>query len=468
MSDPAGRRLRPDLPFRRIAVVLAGGGSWGAYEIGVFKALEAAGLEPRILAGVSVGALNAVVWLAHGFKTQILERAWRRIRASSIGMSWFTLGMRALGVFLVILAAVEILLTLSGSPELKILTGFQRLRDAWGFGFASLVFETVAWTLLGALGYAMAFLTRRLEGVLAHAAPMAESIAGQWWLDVALVTLAILYPVALYLKLPWPWRFHGLLLVFLTAVWLANGPGRSRQWVRGLFLGLMPETQGRGLWQSAARRHLVDRLVRAGDPNRLFDPKVHLIISACSVRDGRMSYFINWDDPSETFRERIREALGDVVPLARPRDVIDATTAASAVPVLFEPVRFRGHEYLDGGIFSNQPIHAVMADGADAMLLVLVSPSSGPRSPTRSASVVELGSRLQELANWRDLQTELRQLPESWTRAQTPARLCVVEPAKALPGWMFAFDPETATRLIEQGEADAWKALERAGWLAPA
>ena len=178
-----------------------------------------------------------------------------------------------------------------------------------------------------------------------------------------------------------------------------------------------------------------------------------------------MSYFINWSDPSEEFRTRIQEALGDVVPMTRPRDVIEATTAASAVPILFEPVRYRGHEYLDGGIFSNQPIHAVVADGADAILLVLVSPSSGPRAPTRGASVVELGSRLQELANWRDLQTELRQLPEDWRKAENPSRLCVVEPAEALPGWMFSFDPGAAGKLIEQGEEDAWKALEKAGWI---
>lgn len=467
MSDPAPARLRPDLPFRRIAVVLAGGGSWGAYEVGVFKALESIGFKPAILAGVSVGAINAAVWLSHGCKTRVLERAWAKIRASSIGMTWITLGLRALGVFLVVLGVVEVVLTLAGSPELQIATGFRRLSDVLGFGLYTMFFETFAWLALAALGYAMAFLTRRLEDLIGRIAPSNELGDERWhrWLEVLLLVVAVLYPVAIVLRIPWPWRFHGLALLGLTAVWLADSPGRTRDLMRRLFLGLMPETQGRGLWQSSRRRRLIERLVMRGEPSRLFDGDVHLIISACSVNDGRMSYFVNWSDPSEEFCRRIQDALGEVVPMTKPRDVIEATTAASAVPVLFEPVRYRGKEYLDGGIFANQPIHAVVADGADAILLVLVSPSSGPRAATRGASVLELGSRLQELANWRDLQTELRQLPGDWTRKSNPSRLCVVEPDQALEGWMFNFDPSVAASLIERGEADAWKALREAGWV---
>src|SRR5262245_27201469 len=108
MPDSTPTAAHTHLPFKRIALVLAGGGSWGAYEVGVFKVLESVGLQPSIMAGVSVGAINAVVWLAHGMKTRGLERAWWKIRGSTIGMNWITLGLRALGVFLVVLAAVEI------------------------------------------------------------------------------------------------------------------------------------------------------------------------------------------------------------------------------------------------------------------------------------------------------------------------------------------------------------------------
>jgi hypothetical protein len=117
-------------------------------------------------------------------------------------------------------------------------------------------------------------------------------------------------------------------------------------------------------------------------------------------------------------------------------------------------------------VFSNQPIRAVVADGADAILAVLVSPSRGPTEPGERWNVVELGWRLRELASWRDVQSELRLLPPEWRREAKPAPLCVVEPEQALPGRMFAFDPKSAAELIAMGERDAWRALERAGWLA--
>jgi hypothetical protein len=92
-------------------------------------------------------------------------------------------------------------------------------------------------------------------------------------------------------------------------------------------------------------------------------------------------------------------------------------------------------------------------------------------------SLFEMGGLLLELANWRDLQTELRSLPSDWTRVAArdasgdvtaPARVCVVEPDSALPGGLYGFGRANAIELMRRGEADAWLALERAGWLLPA
>jgi inorganic pyrophosphatase len=63
------------------------------------------------------------------------------------------------------------------------------------------------------------------------------------------------------------------------------------------------------------------------------------------------------------------------------------------------------------------------------------------------------------------MQAELRNLPAGWSRDGAPARVCVVEPDALLPGGVLGFDPGTAAGLIGRGEADAWEALERAGWL---
>ena len=50
---------------RRLAVVLSGGANLGAFEAGVIDVLARAGLEPDLLVGTSVGAVNAAFWAFH-------------------------------------------------------------------------------------------------------------------------------------------------------------------------------------------------------------------------------------------------------------------------------------------------------------------------------------------------------------------------------------------------------------------
>ncbi len=55
-QGPSGRP-----PFERIALLLQGGGALGAYQAGVYQALDEAGLHPDWIAGISIGAVNAAV-----------------------------------------------------------------------------------------------------------------------------------------------------------------------------------------------------------------------------------------------------------------------------------------------------------------------------------------------------------------------------------------------------------------------
>src|ERR1700741_824577 len=49
------------LPFECVALALQGGGALGAYQAGVYQALEEAGINPDWVAGVSIGAINAAI-----------------------------------------------------------------------------------------------------------------------------------------------------------------------------------------------------------------------------------------------------------------------------------------------------------------------------------------------------------------------------------------------------------------------
>src|SRR5262245_57946645 len=206
MNQPRERRHRHDLPFRRIALVLSGGGALGAYEVGVLKVLEQAGIRPAIMAGVSVGAINAVLWLAHGFHTEPLERVWARLTASSIGMRWLTLVGRMLGASIMAVAGIQILLTLAGSPELSPLLIFAP-RAAGAAGVSGAVLDTLAWLLVGVGGLIVVRGSRRAEEALARLTSVRHASdvhRGFGWVLLAGLVVHLFTWLA---GIPWPHRF---------------------------------------------------------------------------------------------------------------------------------------------------------------------------------------------------------------------------------------------------------------------
>jgi predicted acylesterase/phospholipase RssA len=338
------------------------------------------------------------------------------------------------------------------------------------------VLDTLAWLLVGLLGALVVRGSRRSEEWFSRLSPPRDPMRLHRVVGLFLATGLSLHVVTWATGIPWPHRFSATVLLVGSVIWFANRPGRTGDRLRRMMLRVAPETQGRGLWGSDGRRRLIRRIVVEGDPAALIQPDTHLIISACAIGTGNMLYFVNWPDPSPEFRERIEHAVGQVVPLATPDEIIEATVASSAVPPVFEPVKLAGQELVDGGVFSNQPLHAALADDADAMVVVLVSPSGGPSHRGREPHLLELGGRLLEIANWRNLQNELRALPHGWSREprvgaggeRLPARVCVVEPEVQLPGGMYGFSEANAAELMRRGTRDAWRALAAAGWLAPA
>lgn len=459
-------RFRADFPHRRIAVVLSGGGALGAYEVGVLRVLERVGLQPNVLAGVSVGAINAMLWLAHSRNADALVHVWTTLRPAGIGLRWTTLAVRAFGMLLLTIALLEMVLTLAGSPELGLwrwLRGGTPRSD-----LPSILLDVFAWAIVGLVGALLAVLSRSVEDLLARVGQLGLTESWHRWFGRALIAFGVVHLVAWGAGLPWPHRFSASLLLAGGVFWLLNRPGRTGDRLRGLLIRLLPETGGRGAWGSAARRRLIESVVAAGTPRELIRGGTKLVISACALDSGRMCYFINWPDPSEAFRERVRRSLGEVRIMQRPRDVIRAGVASSALPLIYEPVRIDGRDYVDGAVFANQPLRVLIPEEADAVLVVLLSPSSPLESTSRDAHLVDLGARLLEMANWRDLQAELGALPTDWTRqadGEAPARVCVVEPRESLPGGVLGFDPENAETLIAMGEADALESLSRAGWL---
>jgi hypothetical protein len=276
---------------------------------------------------------------------------------------------------------------------------------------------------------------------------------------------ALLHVVVWVMGWPWPHRFSATMVLLMAITWAVSGGDRASRMMHKAAFGFMPETGGRGLWSGSARRRVLERLLEGADRSRLTGPGTGLVVSALAVDSGRVCHFTSWPDPDPEFVARVERELGEVVPVRDADELLDAVIASSAIPGLFEPQRIGGRDYVDAGGFANQPIHVVLASVADAALVVLMSPSASPTPAQPLGDVVALGNRLLEIATWRDLQAELRQLPPGWGREGDPARVCVVEPGVPLPSSLLMFDGEKSSTLVDLGVQDTWAALDRAGWL---
>jgi NTE family protein len=75
------RGSRPERSAFREAVVLSGGGSLGAAQVGALRALLESGVRPDLLVGCSVGALNAAFLAMDPTPARVdeLEEVWRRL-----------------------------------------------------------------------------------------------------------------------------------------------------------------------------------------------------------------------------------------------------------------------------------------------------------------------------------------------------------------------------------------------------
>lgn len=81
----------------RLAIVLSGGGARGALQVGALRALVEHGIQPKMLVGTSVGAINAVYLGLHGWSlpaVENLQQVWRRAATAELLPSntlWLTM-----------------------------------------------------------------------------------------------------------------------------------------------------------------------------------------------------------------------------------------------------------------------------------------------------------------------------------------------------------------------------------------
>jgi len=81
-----GDMAAPDRPAPREAVVLSGGGSLGAAQVGALQAMFEAGILPDVIVGCSVGAMNGAFVAVDPTPARLaeLEQVWRGLSRSTV------------------------------------------------------------------------------------------------------------------------------------------------------------------------------------------------------------------------------------------------------------------------------------------------------------------------------------------------------------------------------------------------
>lgn len=88
-SAAPARKARP-AGVQQVVLVMQGGGALGAYHLGVYEALRAAGIKPDWVIGTSIGAINAALIAGNepALRLEQLSRFWQRVeQAPTAGLA---------------------------------------------------------------------------------------------------------------------------------------------------------------------------------------------------------------------------------------------------------------------------------------------------------------------------------------------------------------------------------------------
>jgi NTE family protein len=88
--DPRPVRAEQRPPFERIALLLQGGGALGAYQAGAYEALAEANLLPDLVAGISIGAVNAALIAGNAPEHRVakLRAFWEAVSTPPLGIPY--------------------------------------------------------------------------------------------------------------------------------------------------------------------------------------------------------------------------------------------------------------------------------------------------------------------------------------------------------------------------------------------
>lgn len=464
--------------WRRVAIVLSGGGARGAYQAGALLALQDARVPTPIVTATSIGSINAAYYAASSAtvvgNAEPLVQSWREISSPAIGIEWTRYVLMLAGL----VAGV---------------VGLGNLIRAWlderGLTFVHLHDPRLTWLFLALAGISVSLLYDRLP-VLAQFVrylffrrawkPEKTKVIQSAFANAMVLVLMYLVfqPAHLHSRL---WRIGGgnaLTAVALASVAVVLIVGRLlRTPISLLSQKLLRVPFRTGLFSNLERTRFMRERVDLDD---LHSSPMRVVITATDVARGSEQLFSN--TPLETLAADPGADPSFVEKEFEPQEnLMDAVTASSALPMFFEAVRVGKRLYTDGSVAAGHPIRPAIRLGADILFIIMTRSPNSNSEPATLKTFLDVGLRALDIVMVRNLRTDLKNLnsinqicekyaseaglrPEQMNvaigdRVYRYVQVFTVCPRRPLPGSLIDFGGRTTTETILQGYRDGCEAV---------
>ena len=96
-------------------------------------------------------------------------------------------------------------------------------------------------------------------------------------------------------------------------------------------------------------------------------------------------------------------------PLHQDPDLFTEAIAAScAIPAVFPPFMYNGHQLVDGGVINRSPISFAIGEQCDSIFVINTEPSLSLRTEEQFNTIISIASRSENLINWRSAKLGLK------------------------------------------------------------
>jgi predicted acylesterase/phospholipase RssA len=463
----------------RIGAVLAGGGARGAYEAGALLAFQDAGMPTHVIAGASIGGINAASFAAnsHGLvgNAEHLIRTWLRLTPLAVGIDWSRYIWKLVGLIALSAGLGNLLLTVLELHGVHL--NLLHPVFTWGLLASAGLWVMLFYDSLPYFGYLLRNQLDRTALRRAGFSPqrgkaltsLGANVLVWGSLAALLVSVGVLQFVA---ELMHPAVAVAAIVAIGGSVGLRVFAPRVLQTALHKFLRAPFR---RGLFNNFNRTRLLRRAI---SERKLRESPIRVVFPAADVNEGPAVFFSNAQPSDLASDPGADRAFAEEV--SSPHDLILALAATSAVPLAFEPIRYRGRLLADGGLAANQPIRPALRLGADVVFLVLMEPLAARRQTVRT--FLDMGLRALNMLLLQTFLTDRKTLegindicavaaqslglrPEEvevdvGTRRYRYVKAFTISPQRPLDAGRLDFGGAATARAILQGYRDATRSVE--------